>query len=272
MVNVKNEYDNNCFIYSVLAYLFPADRNPNRVTNYTPYINWLNLTGITSPTPLNQIPLFEKNNNLTINVFSIYGSGNLRKNYTTYSLHHSKHIININIDLLFISDKKETTNHYVLIKHFEAYMISELGYKLRPGEQLLFCGKCLSHFLSSSALSNHSRMCGTSIDKISKVVMPSKSFKTKEGKVINETKLKFSNYSKMLKVPFIISADIEAINIPINKIRGKSKDKFLQIPSCIYVRLTSQYPDLKSNEEQLFVGSNCENTFCQWIINKEIEF
>ena len=69
VINVKNEYDNHCFIYSVLAYLFPADKDPNRVTKYTPYINRLNLNGITSPTPLNQIPLFEKNNNLTINVY-----------------------------------------------------------------------------------------------------------------------------------------------------------------------------------------------------------
>ena len=36
VVNVKNEYDNNCFVYSVLACLFPVDRKPNRVSNYKP--------------------------------------------------------------------------------------------------------------------------------------------------------------------------------------------------------------------------------------------
>ena len=71
VVNVKNEYDDNCFIYSILAYLFPDNKNPNRTYHYQKYIHRLNLNGITSPTPLNQIPLFERNNNLTINVYSI---------------------------------------------------------------------------------------------------------------------------------------------------------------------------------------------------------
>ena len=63
-------------------------------------------------------------------------------------------------------------------------MNSELGYKLSFIQQLLFFTRCLSHFFSPSALSNHSRMCGSSIEQITKVVMPNKYYKTKEGKII----------------------------------------------------------------------------------------
>ena len=111
VVNVKNDADHYCLMYSVLAQLYPVDRNPNRVSNYKPYIYKLNLNKITCPTPLNQIPLFEKNNNLTINVYSIKGSGDKRAFYQTYPLYISTHQSNNTcINLLFISDNANKTN------------------------------------------------------------------------------------------------------------------------------------------------------------------
>ena len=46
VVNIQNKEDNMCFAYSILAHIHPAKTNVHRVTNYTQYLNELNMTGI----------------------------------------------------------------------------------------------------------------------------------------------------------------------------------------------------------------------------------
>ena len=63
VVNVKNA-DNECFRWSVIAALHPAETNRNSVSNYRQYRDELNWTGISFPTPLHQIRTFERNNEI----------------------------------------------------------------------------------------------------------------------------------------------------------------------------------------------------------------
>jgi hypothetical protein len=65
---VKND-DQKCFAWSVIAALHPVTKNADRVTNYTPYFDEINFSGIDFPTPLSQITRFENQNNISINVF-----------------------------------------------------------------------------------------------------------------------------------------------------------------------------------------------------------
>ena len=52
--------------------VIPPKHNPNRVNWYEDRIGDLNLTGITYPVPLNQIPRFEANNtNISVDVFEL---------------------------------------------------------------------------------------------------------------------------------------------------------------------------------------------------------
>ncbi|GBM92007.1 hypothetical protein AVEN_63852-1 [Araneus ventricosus] len=51
IVNIKNT-DNKCFLWCVLAVLHPATTNPQRVSNYLPFVKTLNVDQITFPTPL----------------------------------------------------------------------------------------------------------------------------------------------------------------------------------------------------------------------------
>ena len=69
--NIKND-DNKCFIWSVLCHLFPIARNANRVSNYLKYENTINIKDIDilNGFKIKDIPKFEKNNNLAINVFA----------------------------------------------------------------------------------------------------------------------------------------------------------------------------------------------------------
>ena len=54
ILNVQND-DDKCFMWSVLAARHPAKHNPNRVSNYLPYENTLDLSMLVFPTPLSQI-------------------------------------------------------------------------------------------------------------------------------------------------------------------------------------------------------------------------
>ena len=68
VINIKNN-DEKCFLWSVLAALHPQAYHPERVQCYLPYKDELNLDGIQLPMSLKQISKFEKQNNISINVF-----------------------------------------------------------------------------------------------------------------------------------------------------------------------------------------------------------
>ena len=67
--NVQND-DNLCLKWATLSALFPQEVNPHRINHYTPHARKISMTGIDTPTPLNQILKFEKINDLSINVFT----------------------------------------------------------------------------------------------------------------------------------------------------------------------------------------------------------
>ncbi|GFW86630.1 uncharacterized protein TNCV_4334141 [Trichonephila clavipes] len=62
IINVINKKDSQCFMWSILAALYPNTSNPNKTSSYVPHLNKLNFDGISFPTPLNEISLktFEK--------------------------------------------------------------------------------------------------------------------------------------------------------------------------------------------------------------------
>jgi len=61
VVNVKN-FDSKCFVWSALAALHPAERDPDRLSNYVDYENSLNISGLSFPLAVKDVPEFEKQN------------------------------------------------------------------------------------------------------------------------------------------------------------------------------------------------------------------
>jgi len=53
-------------MWSVLAALHPAEHNPDRLSNYTPYENTLDISGLTFPFPVKDVPKFEKQTPLSV--------------------------------------------------------------------------------------------------------------------------------------------------------------------------------------------------------------
>ena len=69
IINLKNNYK-KCFIWNLVRYLNPKKKDPQRITasDYE-YKKKLDLSGITFPVTVDQIPKIEKENNININLF-----------------------------------------------------------------------------------------------------------------------------------------------------------------------------------------------------------
>ena len=112
LLNIRNN-DNKCFAYSVLAALYPENKNRERQNNYKPNLHKLNLDNIEFPMPLTDVPKFEKQNNIGINVFGF------EKN-KILPLYLSKIKTQKIIPLQLLTDG--LTSHYCLITNFHAFM------------------------------------------------------------------------------------------------------------------------------------------------------
>ena len=69
VINVRS-MDNACFVWSVVAALYPVKSHVNRKSSYPDYTTVLNLEGIKFPVTLKQITKFELLNDISINVFT----------------------------------------------------------------------------------------------------------------------------------------------------------------------------------------------------------
>ena len=70
IINIKN-IDNKCFMWSVLSALHPVElrKNPERLHHYQHFQSGPNFDGIEFPVTIDKIGKFERQNNISINVF-----------------------------------------------------------------------------------------------------------------------------------------------------------------------------------------------------------
>lgn len=198
IVNVNNEYDSKCFIWSVLAALHQQKLNANRVAKYVRYEKELNVAGLEFPLQVNQVKRFEQlNESISINVFAYDNRTGPYPLYVTNKKcqHH------INLLLLTEGEKR----HYAWIKIFSSFV-------RRPGQhkaRKYYCNYCLHGFCRQDILDRHVVDC--SVLGCQKVRMPDHERRW----------LRFKAIQKMLPVPFVIYADIESYT---TKIEGPMKN------------------------------------------------
>ena len=100
IINVKNK-DNNCFMWSVLAALHPGNHNSDRVREYQTYATELNFDAISFLMRMADIPKFEKQNQIYVNVFG-YEKGDV------FPIHITTHRYDKHVYLLMTSDRKKS--------------------------------------------------------------------------------------------------------------------------------------------------------------------
>ena len=145
-----------------------------------PFLNKIDTSMLSYPVKLNEIPNFENVNNLKINVMTI-------DNKFIVPLQLSKSKATRQVDLLYFN------NHYFLIRNMER-LLSKDGVKKK-----LFCLRCCQGFHSQLAHEKHVALCEN--HEAAKVRMP----------FYDSSTLKFQDYAKTMRAPFVAYFDFESI-------------------------------------------------------------
>ena len=185
IINMQKK-DDKCFLWCVLRALNPKGDHPERLDKkLMDKENTLNMEGICYPVSLKDINKFEKQL-----VFGYERKG-------SYPLRNSTNMDrDYNIILMLI---EEGVKHYCLFKNLSRLLSSQVS--THNGEYH-FCLRCLNPFWCQESLNKHQEYCSNY--EAVKIELP------KEG-----TMLKFKNYCRSEKVPFIIVADFESYNKPM---------------------------------------------------------
>lgn len=216
LVNIKSN-DNHCFLWCVIAAIFPQRHHKERVDNYRIYENLFDCQGMTFPVSEKHITLFEDNNrsvhDIAINLFSYNANDTKVCLIWPYRISKNFRAKNI-INLLILED------HFFLITKFNR-LVNQFGYDKRH-----FCYACFSGFQKLTALVKHKERC----QKLSPTIV---TLPTADDK-----KLCFKAFDKSKKVPYVIYGDFECLLQRTNeKISTKSViyQQHIPISYCLLV-------------------------------------
>ncbi|KAJ8684508.1 hypothetical protein QAD02_020365 [Eretmocerus hayati] len=196
---------NQCFAHSVMAGLYPAKNGSSSQNKLHSYPHWKNkemglkLREEDFPISYADIPQFEKDNDISINVYevdeqeeTIYGSYRTTK----------KRIRHVNLLLL----EDEDGAHYCTIKHLSRLISSGIN---KDMHKRYVCETCFHSFSSEKKLNRHSLDCKTANE--CKIVLPRP----------EEAVLRFTNHWKKQDSPYIVYADFECLLIKMNQELGQ---------------------------------------------------
>ena len=220
IINIQND-DQFCFIWSILAYLYPPKSNVCKVYNYKPYINNFNLKNLEFPMSIGNIPKFENQNNLCINVFELQTD-------TLIPVYVNKNYSKPQIDLLLFD------NHYCLITHIQRL--------LTDNRNLNFvCRRCLNVFGTQIILDCHIEMCQNM--EPCRIDFPKNNY------------LNFHSYHTKIDIPIRVYADFECFNIPnFEQQSDKTKILFTHSPcSVVYYLISPWFEGYKSHSGEMCV-------------------
>ena len=149
IVNIQNK-DEKCFLWCVLRYLHPIDKNKEKLTDLKKYEFSLSTKGISFPMKLKDISKFEKLNPSlpVINVFS-------NNDKIFYPLRMAEKDCLNSIDLFLYEE--EGKFHYTLIKNISRLLRSQIT--SRTDELIQLCKRCFSHFTKYELLEKHIQYC-----------------------------------------------------------------------------------------------------------------
>ena len=202
IINIKND-DQFCFLWCILAHLFPVENHKNRTSSYSMHTNKLILNGLEFPMKIKDIPKFENSNNLNVNVFELTGA-------VLTPIHINKNYLQSQIDLLLFE------NHYCLITKLHCLLNKDSHMKW-------VCRRCLTAFSSEDILNQH-------IDRCQKQQPTNITFSWKDH-------LKFEDYHMKVPVPIRVYADFECINQPTDD----PNVLFKQIPIAVGIYIVSPF-------------------------------
>ena len=248
ITNPKNK-DNKCFLWCVLRALNPTKDNPGRIDKkLKEKENTLNMEGIEYPVSLKDIDKFEKQNpSISITVLGYEGKW-------VYPLRNSNNT-NREHNVILILIEEEGVNHYCLVNNVSRLLSSQVS---NHKEKHHFCLRCLNSFWTHKSLNKHLEYCGN--HKAVKINMPEKG-----------TMLKFKNYHKGEKVPFVIYADFESCiksmhTCDLNPENSYTKQYQKHEPISFYYYIKSFDSEVSLPiKERSYTGENADRVFLKYL-------
>ncbi|XP_071650772.1 uncharacterized protein [Temnothorax longispinosus] len=197
VINVRSN-DNACFAWAIISAMYPAQINVDRCSAY-PYYSILNLDGIEFPMTLKQISRFERLNNVSVNVFTVWRNKKKRNENEIAPIRLTDDKKDSHVNLLYLLDSRNNSNvgHFVWIKNLPRLVV---GSQLNRNRKMKYiCDRCLHYFYSSEKLSAHSVDCEKMNDCA--IVLPNDDDKW----------LCFRDHSRKERLPFVVYADQECV-------------------------------------------------------------
>src|SRR6266496_1315438 len=290
VLNIENK-DDRCFLYSVLAAIYPQKTDAANPLRYRRYLEKLNFKGLTFPLPLNQISKFESMNQ-TISITVVYMDPDERSFYSVRvsPFRDRKH----QVTLLLLEDPKRDIKHYVLVTSLSAL----LNTRSRCNRKCHVCPYCLHRFYVKSLLDAHIDDCGKNKPLV--IEFPSKFVKTgqktdvkgkrgRERKNVTQSShleaeelevrayanehegkngrdppniLKFTNVIKTFPQPFVIYCDFESFVTPDGE-----RDK--HVPSGVCCLTVSILPQFNTAQPFVYSGEDVMEAFFDHLLSEE---
>lgn len=239
IINPKNN-DEQCFKWAILARYVTNDHKYRVGENYLLHEDKYDFTGITFPTPLNEIEIFEKNNpGVSVNVYALQKNFQPPLKSPTYNVYPLKvidHEKPEHFDLLLLNKNNEKY-HYSYISDFSRLVRSQ---KTRHKEHVVFCKRCFTIFdnrkkiklSGQAALEQHKLTCGAH-----KPILP---IMPQEGDTVE-----FEEWVKTQRHPIVLYADFEALLKKCFDNKGTNTSAFQKhepMSYGVYVKASNDVP------------------------------
>ena len=242
VVNIKNN-DEDCFKWCILRGLNPTNENPNRVdTKLKTAVDSINMEGISTPTKIEDIAKFERQNeDIAVVVLGLNEEGKVNTIRLSEYVNERKHLI----ILLLITDF-EKDFHYTLVTQPSRLISSQ--YNNHKGK-LYYCWNCLNVFQKEEKFQYHKEQC--MLNNPQNIIMP------EEGSYVE-----FKKYKNTTYYPFVVYADIECtttkLEIPdLNPESSHTIKTQYHEPISYVFRFVSYNQIVMENKTLIYVGEDC---------------
>ena len=245
-INIHND-DKKCFVWSILAHFHPINYkdHPNRVSHYQQFENELDMTHIEYPVQLNKIQKFEKQNNISINIFGL----DQYKKIVPVQITDNK--LERHVNLLFLSNSKN--NHYALIKDMSRLLAGQIN---KRENRKYICDYCLHGCTTAAILEKHVERCKEHRAQLTVYPEPG-------------TKLKFTKFGQQLPLPLYFVADVETVQQPITTVHP-DPSKSSTTKTANHLPCSASYMPVfadarYSQSPKVFKGDNCLRQFLDYL-------
>ena len=238
-----------CFKWAVLIGLHERPINRARISAYRVFENLYNFNDMDEETPFSKIALFEKRNNISINVYTLTDA----KPEKVVPLKINKVRKDKHVNLLLFND------HYYCITNFNAFVGDKSNW------ERYYCYSCLSGFRTLMALESHEKYC--IMNAAQKVVLPGETkTKTGEPNPRDSTTCEFRSFDKMIAYPYVVYADFESLPAKSEQALTANTFEYQRHQACSFGLIVIDWND-RIIFQKFYRGENVADKFMECLLH-----